>query len=422
MTPGLASPAHSPAGVAAFDVTRIRRDFPILAQQVNGKPLVYLDSAASGQRPRQVIEAVTAYEEHDHANIHRGVHTLSVRATAAYEAARDKVAQFVNAARREEIIFVRGTTEAINLVAQAYGRPRLRSGDEIILTRLEHHSNIVPWQMLCEQTGARIRVVPVNRAGELVIEEYEKLLSDKTKIVAFGHVSNALGTINPVRRMTELAHARGAVTVIDGAQAAPHLPIDVRAIGADFYAFSGHKAFGPTGIGALYGRFDLLENMAPYQGGGEMISSVSFEKTEYNVVPHKFEAGTPNISGAVGLGAAVDYVRGIGYPAMWDHEHALLLEATRRLKAIPQVRLVGEAREKASVISFVIDGIHPHDVGTVLDQAGVAVRAGHHCAQPLMEHYGISGTVRASLALYNTMDELDALLAGVREAIELFGE
>lgn len=422
MTPGLASPAHSPAGVAAFDVTRIRRDFPILAQQVNGKPLVYLDSAASGQRPRQVIDAVTAYEEHDHANIHRGVHTLSVRATAAYEAARDKVAQFVNAARREEIIFVRGTTEAINLVAQAYGRPRLRSGDEIILTRLEHHSNIVPWQMLCEQTGARIRVVPVNRAGELVTEEYEKLLSDKTKIVAFGHVSNALGTINPVRRMTELAHARGAVTVIDGAQAAPHLPIDVRAIGADFYAFSGHKAFGPTGIGALYGRFDLLENMAPYQGGGEMISSVSFEKTEYNVVPHKFEAGTPNISGAVGLGAAVDYVRGIGFPAMWDHEHALLLEATRRLKAIPQVRLVGEAREKASVISFVIDGVHPHDVGTVLDQAGVAVRAGHHCAQPLMEHYGISGTVRASLALYNTMDELDALLAGVREAIELFGE
>ena len=405
-----------------FDVQRVRGEFPILGQTINGKPLVYLDNAATSQKPQCVIDTVRRYYEQSNANIHRGVHTLSVQATQAYEQARATVQRFINASRPEEIIFVRSATEAINLVAQAYGRSTLTDGDEIVICTMEHHSNIVPWQLLCEQTGARLRVAPINDDGELLFEQYEDLLNPRTKIVAMTYISNALGTINPVGEITEAAHRCGAIVLIDGAQAGPHLPIDVQAIGCDFFALTGHKMFGPVGIGALFGKYELLDTMPPYQGGGEMILSVSFEKTTYNHVPHKFEAGTPNIVGAIGLGAAVDYIQRIGMDVIGAYEDKLLKYATVALQAIPQVRLIGTAKRKAAVISFLVGDIHPHDVGTILDQEGIAVRTGHHCAQPVMERFGLSATARASLALYNTTEDVDALAAGIHKALEVFGQ
>lgn len=406
---------------SAFDVERVRADFPILRQTIHGRPLVYLDNAATTQKPQVVIDAISRYYAADNANIHRGVHQLSVRATEAYEAARATVQHFLGAARPEEIVFTRGATESINLVAQTYGRSKLGPGDEIVVSRMEHHSNIVPWQILCEQTGAVLRVIAISDAGELELEAYEKLLNPKTKFVSIVHVSNALGTVNPVREVIDLAHRRGVPVLVDGAQAVPHLAVDVRALDCDFYAFSGHKVFGPTGIGALYAKYDLLNRLPPYQGGGDMISSVTFEKTTYNIVPHKFEAGTPNIAGAIGLAAALDYVRGIGLPSIAAYEHELLAYATQALAAIPEVRLIGTARQRASVLSFVVEGIHPHDVGTILDQQGIAVRAGHHCAQPVMQRFKVPATVRASLGLYNTRGEIDALRAGIHKTIEVFG-
>ena len=403
-----------------LDVERIRSDFPILQQQVHGKPLVYLDNAATAQKPRSVIDAVSRHYEADNANIHRGVHELSIRATEHYERTRLRVQRFLGAARPEEIVFVRGATEAINLVAQSFCRPRLTTGDEIVISEMEHHSNIVPWQILCEQTGATLRVIPMNDDGELILEEYERLLGSRTRLVAVTHVSNALGTINPVREMIETAHKHGIPVLLDGAQAAPHLAIDVRELDCDFYAVSSHKMFGPTGVGALYGRFDLLDAMPPYQGGGEMIKSVTFEKTTYNDLPGKFEAGTPNIAGAIGFGAAVDYLNEIGLDNIAAYEHELLDHATRALTAIPEVRLIGTAKHKAAVVSFVVEGIHPHDVGTVLDREGIAIRTGHHCAQPVMQHFKVPATSRASFAFYNTRDEIDALAAGLRNVIEVF--
>ena len=408
------------ASPPALDVERLRRDFPILGKTINGKPLVYLDNAATTQKPRVVIDAVSGYYESINANIHRGVHQLSVEATAAYERARGKVQRFIGAARPEEIIFTRSATESINLVAQAYGRSTLRTGDEIIVSGMEHHSNIVPWQILCEQVGAVLRVVPFSDAGELCLDEYEKLLGPRTRFVAMVHVSNALGTINPVGRIIDLAHRRGIPVLLDGAQAAPHLPIDVGALDCDFFALSGHKMFGPTGVGVLYGKHDLLESMPPYQGGGDMILSVTFEKTIYNKLPHKFEAGTPDIAGVVGFGATIDYLNEIGMEQIADYEQGLLEYATQVVSAIPQVRLIGTAREKASVLSFVVEGIHPHDVGTILDQEGIAIRTGHHCAQPVMEHYGVTATARASLSFYNTRAEIDTLAEGIRKAVEIF--
>jgi len=406
---------------SALDVQRVRCDFPILARHVNGKPLVYLDNAATSQKPQAVIDALVRYYTDTNANIHRGVHTLSVRATDLYEHARDRVRAFINAASSKEIVFVRGATEGVNLIAQTHARARLRAGDEIMITNLEHHSNIVPWQLLCAQTGAVLRIAPINDEGELIFEEFERLLGPRTKIVSFTHVSNALGTINPVVKMTELAHRIGATVIIDGAQAVPHAKVDVRAIGCDFYVFSSHKMFGPTGVGAVYGRLELLEAMPPYQGGGEMIKSVTFENTTYNDVPHKFEAGTPNIAGTVGFGAAIDYLEEVGFDAIAEHEHDLLVYGTERLSTIPGLRLIGTARDKAAVLSFVVDGIHPHDIGTILDQHGVAVRTGQHCAQPVMDRFGIPATVRASMAFYNTREEIDSLAAALRHAVEVFG-
>ncbi len=408
------------ASPPALDVERLRQDFPILRKTINGKPLVYLDNAATTQKPRAVIDAVSGYYESINANIHRGVHRLSVEATAAYERARGKVQRFIGAARPEEIIFTRSATEAINLVAQAYGRSTLRSGDEIVVSGMEHHSNIVPWQILCEQVGAVLRVVPFSDAGELCLDEYEKLLGPRTRFVAMVHVSNALGTINPVGRIIDLAHGRGIPVLLDGAQAAPHLPVDVGALDCDFFALSAHKMFGPTGVGVLYGKHDLLESMPPYQGGGDMILSVTFEKTIYNKLPHKFEAGTPDIAGVVGFGATIDYLNEIGMEQIAAYEQGLLEYATQVVSAIPQVRLIGTAREKASVLSFVVEGIHPHDVGTILDQEGVAIRTGHHCAQPVMQRYGVTATARASLSFYNTRAEIDTLAAGIRKAVEIF--
>jgi cysteine desulfurase/selenocysteine lyase len=367
-----------------------------------------------------VLEAVDRYYEQDNANVHRGVHLLSVRATEAYEAAREKVQRFVNAAHAHEIVFVRGTTEAINLVAQTFGRTRVRAGDEIVVTVMEHHSNIVPWQMLCEQQGAALRVVPMDDDGTLRIDELERLIGPRTRLVALGHVSNALGTIHPVRRIVELAHGKGVPVLLDGAQAVPHLAVDVQALGCDFYAFSGHKLFGPTGIGVLYGRSELLEQMPPWQGGGDMISSVSFEKTTYNKLPYKFEAGTPDIAGAIGLGAAIDYVNSVGLHAIAAYEHALLDYATDALKRVPGLRLIGTAKEKASVLSFLLGDIHPHDIGTVLDREGIAIRTGHHCAQPLMRRLGVAATARASLAFYNRREDVDALVAGLHKVREVF--
>ena len=411
----------TPTAAPTYDVDKIRADFPILSQTVRGKRLVYLDNAATTQKPRAVIEAVSHYYKAQNANIHRGVHYLSEAATAAYERVREQVRAFVGAAEAAEIVFVRGATEAINLVAQSYGRPRLGPGDEIVLTTMEHHSNIVPWQILCEQTGARLRVAPIDDAGDLILEEYARLLGPRTRIVAMPHISNALGTINPVREMIALAHDAGAVTLVDGAQAVAHAGVDVKALGCDFYAFSGHKMLGPTGIGCLYAKHALLEAMPPYQGGGDMIASVSFEKTTWNRVPHKFEAGTPDIAGVIGLGAAIDYLQRVGLEAIAAHEADLLAHATRAVGAIPGVRLVGTARRKAAILSFVLEHVHPHDIGTVLDQEGVAVRAGHHCAQPVMDRFGVPATVRASFGLYNTRTEVDALRRALHRVHEIFG-
>ena len=398
-----------------------RTDFPILKTKVHGKPLVYLDNAATTQKPQAVIEAELKYYRDYNANVHRGIHALSQWATDAFEAARIKVQRFINAASANEIIFVRGTTEAINLVAQSYGRSRLQAGDEIILTTMEHHSDIVPWQIVCQQTGAKLRIAPINDMGELEMDAFEALLNDRTRLVAVTHVSNSLGTINPVKSIIEQAHAHNVPVLLDGAQAIAHLPVDVQALDCDFYAFSGHKLYGPTGIGVLYGKTALLESMPPYQGGGEMISSVSFEATTYNTLPFKFEAGTPNIAGAIGLGAAVDYVNGIGFEELAAHEEALLVYATPLLAAIPGLRIIGRAREKTAILSFVVEGMHPHDIGTVLDGEGVAIRAGHHCTMPLMERFGIPATARASFALYNTRQEVDALVAAIHKAKEVLG-
>ena len=404
-----------------FDVEKVREDFPVLKQTIHAKPLVYLDSAATAQKPFVVIDAIRKFHEVDCANIHRGVHELSQRSTAAYEETRGKAKRFLNARSRSEVIFVRGTTEGINLVASTWGRQNVSKGDEIIISALEHHSNIVPWQMLCEEKDAMLRVIPMNDRGELILEEYEKLLGPRTRLVAVGHVSNALGTINPVRAIIDMAHRVGALALIDGAQAAPHMKIDVGLLDADFYTFSGHKVFGPTGIGVLYGKAKLLDAMPPYQGGGDMIRTVTFEKTTYNDVPYKFEAGTPNIAGGIGMGAALDYVTNLGLDRIAAYEHELLVYGTQLLSRISGLRMIGTAREKAAVLSFVIDGIHPHDIGTVLDRMGIAVRTGHHCAQPVMDWFRIPATTRASLAFYNTTSELDALADGLRKVKEVFG-
>jgi cysteine desulfurase/selenocysteine lyase len=404
-----------------FDVDGVRSDFPLLKVRVHGKPLVYLDNGATSQKPQVVIDTLNRYYTAENSNIHRGVHLLSERATAAYEAAREKLRRFVNAASLQEIIFVRGTTEAINLVTQSYGRTFLQEGDEVIISAMEHHSNIVPWQIVCGQVGARLRVIPINHDGELVVDEYRRLLNEKTKFVAVTHVSNALGTIIPVKEIVKLAHNRGVPVLLDGAQAVPHLKVDVQEIGCDFYAFSGHKLFGPTGVGVLYGRSELLEAMPPYQGGGDMISLVTFEKTHYNVLPYKFEAGTPNIAAGIGLGAAIDYLDGLNWDQVAEHERDLLAYGTEALLSIPGLRIIGTAKEKAGVISFVFDHVHAHDLGTILDQEGVAVRAGHHCAMPVMQRFGVPATTRASLAFYNTREEIDVLVKAIYRALKVFG-
>ena len=411
----LAREAATPA-----DVARWRDDFPILQETIGGQPLVYLDNAATTQKPQSVIAAEADYYRHTNANVHRGVHTLSQRATDAYEAARGKIARFINAAGSNEIIYVRGATEAINLVAQSFARPRLRPGDEILISAMEHHSNIVPWQMVCEQTGALLKVVTINDAGEFEFDSFERLLGPRTRLVAVTHLSNALGSIVPIERVIELAHSRGVAVLIDGAQAIAHMGVDVRTLDCDFYAFSGHKIYAPTGIGVLYGKAALLDAMPPYQGGGDMIRTVSFEKTEYNELPYKFEAGTPNIAGAIGLGAALDYVGAIGIATIAAHEQDLLDYATAQVKAIPGLTIVGTARDKASILSFTLEGTHPHDIGTILDHRGVAIRAGHHCAMPVMQRFGLSGTARASFALYNTRAEVDALVAALHQVTEIF--
>ena len=405
---------------AGFDVDKVREDFPILKQTVHGKPLVYLDNAATSQKPQTVIDAVRNYYSNDNANIHRGVHLLSQRSTVAYEATRLKAKRFLNSKTTHEIIFVRGATEGINLVAATWGRHNLKAGDEIVVSAMEHHSNIVPWQMVCEEKGAKLRVIPMNDRGELLLDEYEKLLNPRTRLVAVGHVSNALGTINPIETIIGAAHRAGALVLVDGAQSVPHLKVDVRALDVDFFVFSGHKVFGPTGTGVLYGKQKLLDEMPPYQGGGDMIRTVTFEKTTYNSLPHKFEAGTPNIAGGIGLGAALDYVAKVGLDKIAAYEHELLEYATDALSRIPGLRILGTAREKASVISFLIEGIHPHDIGTVLDREGIAVRTGHHCAQPVMDWFHVPATTRASLAFYNTTAEIDALAAGIRRVKEIF--
>jgi cysteine desulfurase / selenocysteine lyase len=416
----MAANVHIAPVPAPLDAEAVRRDFPILATTVNGHPLVYLDSAASSQRPRQVLRAIEDYETHSHANVHRGVHALSQAATAAYEGARERVRRFINAASVKEIIFVRGTTEGINLVAQAYARPLLTVGDEILISALEHHANIVPWQMVCAQTGAVLKVAPINRRGELLVDEFLKLLTPRTRVVAVAHVSNALGTVLPVKRLIEAAHEHGAVVLVDGAQAVPHSRVDVRALGADFYVFSAHKLYGPTGIGVLYGREELLEAMPPWQGGGDMILTVSFENTTYNELPYKFEAGTPNISGAVGLAAALDYIEGLGIEAIAAHEQRLLQLATAELTRLPGIELIGTAAHKASVLSFTMNGVHPHDLGTVLDAEGVAVRTGHHCAMPVMTFFGVPATARASFGCYNTESDVASLVRALKRAREVF--
>lgn len=413
--------ASHPLAAKPFHASEVRDDFPILRQLINGKPLIYLDNAATSQKPQVVLDALQRYYLTENANVHRGVHTLSARATEDYEGARSKVRRFINANEDPEIIFTRGTTESINLVAGSYGRKHVGPGDEVVITAMEHHSNIVPWQMLCQEKGATLRVIPMNDAGELLMDEYDKLLSRRTKLVSVVHVSNSLGTINPVREITAKAHSIGVPVLLDGAQSTPHMPVDVRGLDCDFYAFSGHKVCGPTGIGVLYGRRELLEAMPPYQGGGDMIKSVTFAKTVYADAPAKFEAGTPDIAGAVGLGAAIDYLTGIGLERIQAYEHELLAYGTRLLRSIEGLRLIGTAADKASVLSFTLKDIHPHDIGTVLDQEGIAIRTGHHCTQPVMERFGITATARASLGLFNTKEELDALAKGLDKVLEVFG-
>jgi cysteine desulfurase/selenocysteine lyase len=403
-----------------FNVHLIRQDFPVLHQLINGKPLVYLDNAATSQKPQVVIDALVNYYATENSNVHRGVHTLSQKATTDYEAARAKVREFINAAEDREIVFVRGTTEGINLVSQTYGRQHVDQGDEIIISALEHHSNIVPWQILCEERGANLKVVPIDDSGEFLVEEYEKLLTPRTKLVSILHVSNALGTIVPVEQVIALAHSRGIPVLLDGAQAVSHMAVDVQKLDCDFYAFSGHKVYGPTGIGILYGKAGLLESMPPYQGGGEMIKSVTFEKTLYADLPYKFEAGTPNIAGSIGLGTAIDYLSEIGLDQVGAHEDDLLKYGTECLSKLDGVRIIGTAKKKSGILSFVLDGVHPHDIGTILDAEGIAVRTGHHCAQPVMDRFGVPATARASLALYNTRDEIDALIKGIDRVIEVF--
>ncbi len=405
----------------SFDVERVRNDFPILKVRVHGKPLVYLDNAATSQKPNAVIEAIHRYYMEENSNVHRGVHSLSELATALYEGSRETVQRFINAQRKQEIVFVRGTTEAINLVAASFGGDRIKAGDEVLVTALEHHSNIVPWQMLCQEKGARLRVVPMTNAGELMLKEFETMLTPKTKIVALAHVSNALGTVNPVKEMTATAHAHGIPVLVDGAQAVPHMRVDVQDLDCDFYAFSSHKMYGPTGIGVLYGKFQVLESMRPYQGGGDMIKSVTWEKTMYNDLPYRFEAGTPNIADTIGFGAAIDYLNRLDWNAVAEHERGLLEYATEAVSSLEGVQLVGTAKNKASVLSFVVDGVHPHDVGTILDREGIAIRTGHHCAQPVMDRFGISATARASFAFYNTKMEVDILVKGIQKVIEVFG-
>jgi cysteine desulfurase/selenocysteine lyase len=421
-TPALTTNSAAPRrpSVPPYDLAGIRREFPILSRTVHGKPLVYLDNAATTQKPISVLEAERALYESSYANIHRGVHRLSVESTEAYEAVREKVRGLIGAGSPREVIFVRGTTEAINLVAQSWGRRHVGEGDEVLITTLEHHSNIVPWQLLLEEKRARLSVAPIDSRGAIRIDELEKRLTPRTKLLAIAHVSNALGTVNPIREIAALAHAKDIPVLVDGAQAVPRLPVDVRALGADFYAFSAHKMYGPSGVGVLWAREEILEAMPPWQGGGDMISSVTFEKSTWNVLPHKFEAGTPNIAGVVGLGAAIDYLQDLGIERVAAHEEALLAQATAKISGLPGVRIVGTAPVKAAVLSFTIEGIHPHDIGTVLDQEGVAVRTGHHCAQPVMDFFGVPATARASFGLYNSPEEVDALVSGVRRAIEMF--
>ena len=415
------APDLSPGPAAnVFDVEQVRAEFPILAQEVNGRPLVYLDNGATSQKPRRVIDAIRHYYESDNANVHRGLHALSERATNAYEGARDTVRAFLNAADRREVVFVRSATEGLNLIAQSWARPRLAPDDEILVTTMEHHSNIVPWQLVCRHTGARLRVAPIHDSGELDMEAFAQLVNERTRIVAVAHVSNALGTVNPVGEIVEMAHAAGAVAVLDGAQAAAHEAIDVRALDCDFYVFSSHKCYGPTGVGALYGRAEVLEEMEPYQGGGDMIRTVSFEESTWSDLPCKFEAGTPNIAGAIGLGAAIEFMTGLGMDAIAAHEREVLEYATEALGAMDGIRIIGTAREKAGIVSFVVEGVHPHDVGTIVDRHGVAIRAGHHCAMPLMRRYGVPATSRASLGAYNTRADIDALVESLHEVKEIF--
>ncbi|MEE2775591.1 MAG: cysteine desulfurase [Acidobacteriota bacterium] len=410
-----------PPAAKAFDVRKVRADFPILAQWIRERPVAFLDSAASAQKPRAVLDAERECYEEYYANVHRGVHHLSVRSTQAMEAARETAREFLGAPRVEEVIFVRGTTEGVNLVAATWGRTHVGEGDEVLITELEHHSNIVPWQMLCEDKGAVLRVAPIDDRGVVDMSAFADLVTERTKIVAVAHISNSLGTLNPVREMADLAHAVGAVVFVDGAQAAPHTPLDVEALGCDFYTFSGHKAFGPSGVGILWGKTALLEAMPPYQTGGEMILTVRFDKTEFNVIPHKFEAGTPSIAGAIGLGAALRYLMDLDRAGWAAHEAELLAETTRRLEARNDIRIIGTAPQKSALVSFVMDGVHAHDVGTILDEEGVAVRTGHHCAQPVMEHFGVAASVRASFALYNDMSDVDALMRGLDKVTEVFG-
>jgi cysteine desulfurase / selenocysteine lyase len=413
--------ANPIAGRTAFDVAAVRRDFPILAQRINGKPLVYLDNAASSQRPQAVIDAVSRYYQHDHANVHRGVHALSQRATDAYEGAREVIRDFLRARATKEIIFTRGTTEAVNLVAQSFLRPNIRAGDEILISALEHHANIVPWQMLCEQTGASLKVIPIDQRGVVDFEAFQRLIGPQTKLLALAHVSNALGTIVPVEQYIAVAKRQGVPVLLDGAQAVPHSVVDVQALGCDFYCFSAHKMLGPTGIGILYGRQEVLERMPPWQGGGDMILSVTFEKTTFNQLPWKFEAGTPHISGAIGLAAAIRYLQAIGMPRIAAYEHELLVYATGRLTKIPGLRIIGTAPEKAAVISFVLDGIHPHDIGTIVDTEGVAIRTGHHCAMPVMDFFKVPATARASFSFYNTFEEIDRLVDALEHTRRVLG-
>jgi cysteine desulfurase/selenocysteine lyase len=418
--PSTASDGPSISSGTGFDVEIIRRDFPILSRDVRGKQLVYLDNAATSQKPRAVIDAITRYYEQENANIHRGVHFLSELATSKHDRARQAVRGFINAGDVKELIFVRGTTEAINLVAQTYGRVHVSSGDEVLITAMEHHSNIVPWQILCDEKVAKLRVAPINDAGELILDEFARLLGPRTKIVAVAHVSNALGTVNPLAQMIDLAHKRNIPVLVDGAQAVPHMRVDVQALDCDFYTLSSHKMFGPMGIGVLYGKAGLLEDMPPYQGGGDMISSVTFDKTTYNKLPFKFEAGTPDVAGAIGLGAAIDYLNAIGIDQIAKYEHEVVSYAAERLSALSGVRLIGTAKERAGVVSFVVENVHPHDVGTILDQEGIAIRTGHHCAQPIMQRFGIPATARASFAFYNTKEEVDALVNGILKVQEVF--